>query len=635
MIFKLVKITKEDRYMRIKKQDTTSAMLNTYTIFLIILFFLSLGSCGPKPIPAGSPAESKIIRPAITSPLLHYPSALNQHQKSKVALLDVGEDALLLRIHLIRAARHSIAMQTIIWMNDETGRLLMYEMIQAAKRGVKVRLLIDHFVSEKHPEVAAFLATVHPNLEIKFYNPIIGQFSQHRVYPSTLDQLIKLLSGFNKVNQRMHNKIFIVDDQIGITGGRNNQNAYYDQARGMNYRDRDILVTGPVVNDMGKSFDDFWTFKYSISIKALINWKAVKKNGTLKTWSTREDFVFNGLFEELFVDADNQQLIQDIFVSRLHPVEKAYFIADNPGKNKKKFLGRFYGSGKITMELARLVSEAKDNIYINTPYLVLTYPAIALFKRLLKKHPDIDIRIATNSLAATDSWYCYALSFQQKQIMLRDLKFKIYEFKPMPGDMHTYMPGFDNLKNRELTPTEKENFGDLAFTTDNFTDGLQRPPLPGEPYLCLHAKSLVIDDVITFIGSYNLDPRSENLNTEVGLVIQDKQFAAMVKKSIARDMLPQNSWVIAKNKYPMGLGVPNAILGELSRLLPFVDPWPLRYAGSYNLKENRAPLDPGHENFYEYYEYVGNFPDVSAERSGKVIGTVTTKTLFGIVKPLL
>jgi cardiolipin synthase C len=122
----------------------------------------------------------------------------------------------------------------------------------------------------------------------------------------------------------------------------------------------------------------------------------------------------------------------------------------------------------------------------------------------------------------------------------------------------------------------------------------------------------------------------------VGLVVQDKQFAAIVKKSIIKDMLPQNSWVIAKNKYPIGLGTPNAIIAELSRLLPLLDPWPLRYSGSYNLKETKAPLDPDHEEFYDHYEYVGNFPDVPTERSGKVIGTVTTKTLFGgIIKPLL
>ncbi|MCI5138546.1 MAG: phospholipase D family protein, partial [Candidatus Electrothrix sp. AR1] len=453
--------------------------------------------------------------------------------------------------------------------------------------------------------------------------------------PSILDQLIHLFTGFNRVNQRMHNKVFVVDNQIGITGGRNNQNAYYDQARGMNYRDRDILVDGPVVADMQKSFDKFWDFKRSTPIQSMIDWKDAQEDGTLKTWSTKEDFVFNGLFKEFFVNANNQQLIQEIFGSRLHPVEKASFIADDPGKNDKKFLGRFYGSGKITLELAKLIADAKKSVYINTPYLILTESAISLFKKLVKKHPDMDIRVATNSLAATDSWQCYALSFQQKQVLLSNLKFKIYEFKPLPGDMRTYMPRFDPLRLRALTPTEKEELETAGSVPAKSAGDLQKPPLPGEPYFALHAKSLVIDDEITFIGSYNLDPRSENLNTEAGLVVQDRRFATLVKRSIKKDMLPQNSWVIAQNKYPLGLGTPNAILEELSRLIPFIDPWPLRYAGSYNLKKSKAPLDIGHKDFYEHYEYVGSFPDVPPERSGKILGAVTTKTLLGIIKPLL
>ncbi|MCI5222208.1 MAG: phospholipase D family protein [Candidatus Electrothrix sp. AR4] len=616
-----------------KKQGFTGNQLTRYLFFFLLL--LPLGACGPKPIPSGSTGAKKDVLPGISSPLLRYPSVVDPHEKNKVALLDIGEEALMLRIHLIRAARHSIDMQTIIWINDETGRLLMYEMIQAAKRGVKVRILVDHFVSEKHPEVAAFLATVHPNLHIKLYNPVVGLFAEHRIYPSFIDQLFHVITGFDRINQRMHNKVFVVDNQVGITGGRNNQNAYYDQARGMNYRDRDILIDGPVVDDMRKSFDTFWNFKDSVSIQSMVDWQEEVENGTLKTWSTKEDFAFNDLFKKLFTDANNQQLIRERFVRQLSPVEKAYFIADDPGKNNKSFLWRFYGSGKITRELAELVSDAKESIYINTPYLVLTESAISLFRKLVKKRPGIDIRIATNSLAATDSWYCYAISFQQKQVMLSDLKFKIYEFKPLPGDMHSYMPEFDTLRSRPLTPTEQKKFATLELAPATPSNDLQRPALPAEPYFSLHAKSLVIDDEITFIGSYNLDSRSENLNTEAGLVVQDKRFAALAKKSIMQDMLPQNSWVIAKNKYPLGLGIPNAIIEELSRLIPFLDPWPLRYAGSYNLKKNKLPLDPDHKKFYENYKWVGSFPDVPDERSGKILGAITTKTFLGIIKPLL
>lgn len=613
-----------------------SSRMLTNILFVCVLavFCLCLNSCGHKPIPSGTDEATAVIIPGISSPLLQMADNPTENELNNVALLDVGEEALLLRIHLIRAARHSIAMQTLIWDNDETGRLLMYEMIQAAKRGVKVQLLIDHYVSEKHPEIAAFLATVHPNLEIKLYNPVIGQFSGHKINPSILDKVTSLVSDFNKVNQRMHNKVFIVDNKIGITGGRNNQNPYYDQARGMNFKDRDVLIVGPVVADMQQSFKDFWEFKLSIPLSEMVDEESVRDGGEPKVWSTREDFVFNGLFTELFVDADDQQKIEQLFVSQLHPVKQIAFIADTPGKNDSKFLGRFYGAGEITQELAQLVSGARESVYIDTPYLVLSHSAIELFFSLRESQPDIDIRIVTNSLASTDSWQCYALSFQQKQLMLSDLKFTIYEFKPLPGDIHTFIPGYDALKARQLTPSEQEDLGELSSST-KYPDLLQRPPEPGEPYLALHAKSLVIDGEIAFIGSYNLDPRSENLNTEVGLVVRDSHFAKIVQESIVLGMAPENSWVIAKNKYPVGLETPNAMLGELSRLLPFVDPWPLRYAGSYELRENSLPLDPGDDQFYEHYDFVGNFPDVPPDRAGKVLGTLTTKTFFGVVKPLL
>lgn len=611
--------------------QTFYSVIRNVSLFSIILMVLSALSCAPKPIPAGTPGGNFEARPAIESPLLKD----DKGGINKAAILDVGEDALMLRVHLIRAAKKSIAMQTIIWMNDETGRLLMYELIQAARRGVKVQLLVDHFVSEKNPEIAAFLATVDPNLSIRLYNPIVGPFSGQPINPSMIDKLTKLLSGFNKVNQRMHNKVFVVDDQAGITGGRNNQNAYYDQARGMNYHDRDVLVTGPVVKEMRQSFNSFWSFKYCIPLQDLVDVEDAKTNGVLKTWSTPEDFAYHGLFSSILADADNPDKVKTLFADRLQAVNQARFICDNPGKNDGKWLGRFFGFGQITMELANLVSSAKDNIYINTPYLVLTDRAIDLFKELRKEHPDLDIRISTNSLAATDSWHCYALSFQQKQTMLQDLKFKIYEFKPLPGDMLTYMPYYETLKRRPMTPEETRQYGDIDDNELYKEDNLQRPPKPGEPYMCLHAKSLVIDDETSFIGSYNLDPRSEHLNTEVGLVIQDKAFAANLKRSIARDMAPQNSWVIAKTQYPIGLGVPNAILAGLSEMIPLIDPWPLRYAGSYELKKNKFPVDPGTDTFYDNYDYVGNFPDVPLDRSGKVIGTLITKTLFGFVKPLL
>ena len=172
------------------------------------------------------------------SPLFEQTGATN-----KVAIINSGYDALLLRVHLFRNAKKSINVQTFILKNDECGRLFMYELIQAAKRGVKVRMIADHFVSDKDCDLVAFLAVVHPNLELKHYRP-----AADRLKPSKLQGILNTMFSFRNTNQRMHNKIITVDGKIGVTGGRNIENTYYHFSTGMNFKDRDVLVTGPVVN---------------------------------------------------------------------------------------------------------------------------------------------------------------------------------------------------------------------------------------------------------------------------------------------------------------------------------------------------------------------------------------------------
>lgn len=590
-------------------------IFNILSVFVLLVTWLALSSCSTiEKIPgATGPVSNILVASAINSPLLNLANSpdIPTNDKNLAHILNIGDEALLARVHLIRSAKKSIAVQTIIWVNDEVGRFLIFELIQAAKRGVKVQLLIDHIASEKNIEVAAFLASVHQNFEIKIYNPVSGKV----VDPSSVSKLKALFLSFNQFNQRMHNKIFTVDDVISITGGRNYQNAYFDQAKGLNYKDRDVIIIGPVVQEMRASFQAFWNFKRSINLKDLGDVKDYIKHNEVKVWGTKESFQLHGFFEDIDQHASQPQLITELFVNQMAEVNHAYFIADDPGKNRKKWFGRFRGLGKITRELAKLVSQAKDSIYIQTPYLVLSGPAVDIFKEIREKTPDIDIRISTNSLAATDSWYVYALSHKQKKTYLDDLKFIMYEIKPHPKDMNILMPTYQQLRDRPLAPSEME--------------------LSGEPYICLHAKSMVVDDEIAFIGSYNLDPRSENLNTEVGLVVQDRRFAKRLKDNIKKDMEPQNSWVIGKKKIPLGLTMPNAVLGEFSSLIPLVDPWPIRYATSFELIEGKQFVELDHKDFYDNYRDVGSFPQVNEMDGNKAIGASVVKGFLSFVKPLL
>ncbi len=588
----------------------------------------------------------QISEPTIASPL---DSPLMAHarllaavkpDKNYVRLIEIGNDALATRIHLIRSARSSITIQTMIWANDETGRLIIYELIQAARRGVQVQLLIDHLASEQNIEIATFLAYAHPNFQVKFFNPVTGFLGQVRAEPSPLDKLYAVIFSFNRLNQRMHNKTFVVDGIIGITGGRNYQNAYYDKARGMNYKDRDILAIGPVVREMTESFDCYWEYERAISIADLADVKKYQGKRLEKKWQSRDSFQLNGLFDDVDIQANNSDLISQMNVGSLIEVDQAHFIADDPQKTERS-LFRMDSYSKITQELAELVSRANQSVYIQTPYLVLTTPAIAVFKNLRKQHPDIDIRISTNSLAATDSWYVYALSYKQKKTYLDDLNFKIYEFKPLPGDLRTFMPTYDSVKARALSWSEHQKsrpnspsslmHEDEPYQADHwaFSDKVK------EPSFCVHAKSLVVDELVSFVGSYNLDPRSENINTESGLVVRDMNFSRILKYHIKSDMKPENSWVIARKNRLMGINEANALLVEISNIIPLVDVWPFRYSASFELIEGKPSVDVDHPDFYQNYRDVGSFPKAGEEDFGKEIGARGTKAFLSFVKPLL
>lgn len=590
----------------------------TQWMFAFMMFLLlALTACSTKREPYGETGAvpPQPLLPALESPLLTYANHLtaNHPEESYVTLLDIGSEALLARTHLIRSAKESIEIQSIIWANDEAGRLVMYELIQAARRGVRVQVLIDHLASEPHVDIAAFLASVHPNLEIKFYNPVTGLTGRLEAAPSFLDKFFALLLKFKRFNQRMHNKTFIVDGNIGITGGRNYQNAYFDHSPGMNYKDRDILVIGPAVRAMQGSFKDYWNFKHSVSLADLEDVKKLHKKEKVKHWGTRESFRIDKIFEQINQNADSIDLVSRLFIEPLLKVKSAYFIADAPWKVERQLL-IFNERSLVTQELARLASKATKSMTIQTPYLVLSSPAIALFKKLRKNYPEINIRVSTNSLAATDSWHVYALSYKQKQTYLQTLGFKIFEFKPYPEDLPFFAP--------KLTQAEA-----LA--------SIEKGEQKDYPYLCLHAKSLVIDDEVAFVGSYNLDPRSENLNTEAGLFIVDRDFAARLKDSITLDMGPHNSWVVARKKIPLGIGHMNSILVKLSNIIPLVDIWPFRYSASFELIDGQEAVSADHPDFYENYKDVGSFPTVNDNKPTKGIATRGTKAFLSFVKPLL
>lgn len=522
---------------------------------------------------------------------------------SRAEILEDGFEALLVRVHLIRQAKISVEMQTFIWTNDECGRLLMYELVQAAQRGVRVRIIADHLFSDQDPATVAFLATVSPNLEIKHYRPAAA-----RLKPSRLQLLLSGVMGFRAVNQRMHNKVMIVDGAVLITGGRNVENTYYNCSPGLNFRDRDVLVTGPVVREAAAAFADFWNYKHTVASRELADVGAAIAANRFPRHLAREDWALGELFDGLRRDADDAAVIARRFVAALEPLRRAEFVSDQPGKSR----GYFSRTSRITRKLGDVVGTAQERITIQTPYLVLSRPAQDLLHTLREKHPALVVRVCTNSFASTDNVAAYSANYRLRNDYIEWLKLQVYEFKPHPATLPAILPQYDVLAERARRK-----------------DARAEPP-----FLSLHAKSLVVDDRLAFVGSYNLDPRSENLNTEAGLLVEDEAFARRLRSVIDRDMQPANSWVIAKRDIPLKLDLLNGLIDGLLSLTP-IDLWPIQNTSSFELRAGAQEVAPDDAAFHRNYREVGSFPGADGQLSSKEIITRLYKAVGTPLTPIL
>lgn len=520
----------------------------------------------------------------------------------RVVLLSGGYDALLVRVHLIRQAKTSIDVQTFIWTNDEVGRLMVYELLEAARRGVHVRIIADQMFSDQNPAILAYLATAHPNFEVKHYRPTLG-----RIKPTLLQTAVAGVQSFRDLNQRMHSKVMVFDDAVLITGGRNIENAYFDHALELNYRDRDVLVIGPAAAEAAKTFAQFWNYRQAVASRDLVDVAAVIARGGFRRYDHREDYDFGPYFGELSRQADDVHTITDRFVQPLQPVAKAVFLSDEPGKSR----GYFGRTARITRELKRTLERTRSSLVLQTPYLVLSGPARDLLRELERRQPGLRIRISTNSFASTDNLVAYSANYRLRNRYVEDLHLAIYEFKPRPAALLDLFPHYPAIAARAAA--------------------LQAPR---PPFLCVHAKSFVIDDAIAFVGSFNLDPRSQNLNTEVGLLIEDPAVARQLRAEIEADMRPENSWVIARRALPLRLDVVNGLVGGLLSLSP-IDVWPIQNTSSFELRPGGLTVPPGDPAFHQHYREAGPFPGTEGLLTTKEILTRLYKAIGTPLMPIL
>ncbi len=559
--------------------------------------------------------------------------------KPRVAILDHGERSLALRINLIRSARKSISIQTFDWAFDESGKTLIWELIRANRdRGIEVRILVDHMFSDHDPEIISYLSSLGPSFQLKYFNP-----SANRLSPSLLDTLTNATVDFHEHNSRMHNKLFVMDDLIAITGGRNISNQYFDQSIGMNYKDRDVLVVLPEGGELSSILDLYWNDVHSISSSRMIEVSRLLKMGKKLRDLQRRDFCRFPLFEEIEARANDTRWVKETFLTPSCEVRSVDWVYDLPGKVKEAPVD----TSPVSIALTQAILAARGEIVIQSPYFVLSENAQEVFSKIREELPQVRVIVSTNSLAATDNWATYAAHYKEKRVYLDDLGLEMWEFKPVPKGISGMM-NYGKLLARLPLPGETQRYGEKKFRIQEFDDppsgdlrlrtkagsGLMNPYLKVPPYLSLHAKSLVVDGNISYVGSYNLDPRSDSYNTEVGLLIVDAAFSARLRESIMMDASPANSYLIGAKKRKPVLSALNRLFNLISEKIPLWDPWPIRSHTSFRLREGKSPVPEGNPDFYANWENAGNFPGLSLWAK-KQISTSMFKAAGMILKPLL
>ena len=548
----------------------------------------------------------------------------------RALILDDAPDSLLVRIHLIRAAQRSIDLQTFIFDEDDSAQLVLDELQAAAFRGVRVRILLDQLSALKEVETLAAMSGLHRNLELRVYNPVMN-----RGRLSLPMYAVAAACCWRQLNRRMHNKLLLVDDVIGITGGRNYQDDYYDWDASYNFRDRDLMLAGPATGEMARNFDAFWESPRSVPAERLgdvAHYLQASGVPPPPHHPYRKPERVRALLDEV----DDEDVVRTRFVDPSMVVGDVYFIADLPVKHRLDLPSADAVSlqnSPSSPVLRDLIASAREEVLLQTPYLVLSRPAQHLFRNLRSKDQPPRIRVSTNSLASTDAFIAYALSYKYKRRYMRDFRFEIHEFKPFPesapfelGVTGADLPEADPtetdsspmtlrqrlLRERGLDDEPGSESGGRLLAANSLPVRLKRNGIR----MGLHAKSVVIDNRIGIVGTHNFDPRGDTYNTESAVVIDDPAFARALAASIRHDMAPGNSWTIGRrDSSPILPGVEYS-LAKVSERMPLFDLWPVKYATSYEFRPGPAcpagedPPSPFSPEFRACHVPVGDFPEV-------------------------
>jgi putative cardiolipin synthase len=456
---------------------------------------LGLAGCATYRTEVPRPASYALAAPGETTIGRALAPALARHPgESAFSLLQYGALAFLARAALADLAERTIDVQYYIYEADDSGVVLADRLLAAARRGVRVRMLVDDgnlFASEDR------LATLagNPNLEIRVFNPYRNRVRWMRPF--------EFAFSFGRVQRRMHNKIFAVDGELAVIGGRNIGDDYFDLHRGVNFSDLELLGAGPIAQQAVASFDEYWNSEWAVPIEAFLGRaptvaEATRVADEIAAEAARVDDLRDGYPA---VRADIGALVGSADFRYWGAAE---LVADPPGKIAESrrapspLLDRVYG----------LWRDARHEVLVESAYLVPLKAGADLIAA--RARAGVRVALLTNSLASTDVVPVHA-GYAKRRRELLAAGVELYEFEA----------------DAKARPGERRYFRRMGNGAS------------------LHSKVMVIDRRLTWVGSFNIDPRSALINTELAVLVSSPALAAATAAIIEADFAPDRAWRLA------------------------------------------------------------------------------------------
>ena len=416
--------------------------------------------------------------------------------RSGVRLIEQNAMAFAYRVATALAAERSLDVQYYIWNDDLTGRLLAAELMLAAERGVRVRVLVDDIDARAKHDLF-LVADLHPNVEVRIFNPYYNR-------TGTLGKITESVLRGRRLNRRMHNKAWIADNRVAIVGGRNIGDEYFGASEHSNFSDLDVMLSGPVVADVSAAFDDYWNNPNAVPVSRFEG-RPPDPEALERLVAAAREYAEQARATPYVAALRDEQKRAELLAKEMPPleVENVRLLVDDPAKVGAEADG--LEASNVLSGLSGVMTAARDELLIVSPYFV---PRSEGTRSLLRGEArGVRIAVLTNSLAATDVAAVHTGYARQRRELLRG-GVELYEMKRRAGS----------------------------------EEGRIQISVTGSSRSSLHTKAMIIDRRWVFVGSMNLDPRSAFLNTEMGVLVESPELAEQLRSQFERTTGPDLSY---------------------------------------------------------------------------------------------